>query len=103
MIREIAVLTVDPANAAEFESAVSRARPLFLSAEGCHDMHLERVIEDPGSYRLIVVWETLEAHTEQFRNSLAFQEWRALVGPWFTAPPQVVHSEQVVSAGMFLA
>lgn len=101
MIREIAVLTVDPANLTEFEDAVSQARPLFLTADGCRDMHLERVIEEPGSYRLVVVWESVAAHTEGFRNSKAFQEWRALAGPWFTVPPQVVHTEQVVSAGMF--
>lgn len=95
MIREIASLTINPENAALFEKAVLKASGLFLAAQGCHDMHLERVIEEPGRYRLVVVWETLEAHTETFRNSAAFQEWRALAGPWFTRPPEVVHTVQV--------
>ncbi|MFV0491182.1 MAG: antibiotic biosynthesis monooxygenase family protein [Pseudorhodobacter sp.] len=96
MIREIATLTIDPANATPFEAALVKARPLFLAAQGCHGMHVERVIEVPGEYRLVVEWETVEAHTEIFRNAPAFQEWRALAGPYFTAPPKVVHTEQVV-------
>lgn len=96
MICEIATLTIAPENAEAFESAVTQARPLFLGAQGCHGMHLERVIETPGSYRLVVFWETLEDHTEVFRNAPAFQEWRALAGPWLTSPPEVVHTEQVV-------
>ena len=95
MIREIAILTVEPAPAAAFEAAVAKAKPLCLNAEGCHAMHLERVIETPGSYRLVVEWETVEHHNELFRNTDAFQQWRALAGPFFTQPSEVVHTEVV--------
>lgn len=95
MIREIATLTIDPATAGAFEAAARQARPLFLAADGCRAMHLERVIETPGRYRLVVEWETVAHHTEIFRNSDAFREWRALAGPYFTAPPEVVHTETV--------
>lgn len=96
MIQEVATLTIDPANADQFEKAVGDARPLFMAAQGCHDMHLERVIEEPGQYLLVVKWESIAAHTESFRNSDAFQEWRALAGPWFVVAPKVVHTEKVV-------
>ena len=96
MIREIATLTIDPAQAAPFEAAVSEAGPLFLSSPGCLEFALERVIENPGSYRLVVGWTSVEAHMEDFRSSVAFERWRALVGPFFTAPPEVVHSQQVI-------
>lgn len=96
MIREIATLTIDPTHADAFHAAVAEARPLFLAAPGCSGMTLERVIEDPASYRLIVLWDTLEAHTVAFRGSAAFQEWRALAGPFFTAPPVVIHTQAVV-------
>jgi len=92
VIREIAMLTIDPATATALEAAVAKAKPLFLAAEGCHAMHLERVIETPGSYRLVVEWETVEHHNEIFRNTDAFQQWRALAGPFFTQPPEVVHT-----------
>jgi quinol monooxygenase YgiN len=95
MITEIAHLTIDPANAAAFETAVANAAPAFQSAQGCHSMSLERVIETPGHYRLRVRWETVDHHMVTFRNSGAFQTWRDLAGPFFTAPPVVEHSNDV--------
>jgi heme-degrading monooxygenase HmoA len=97
MIREVAEITIDPAREADFLRAVEAAVPIFRAARGCHAMRLERVIETEGLYRLIVLWETLEAHTVGFRGSQLFQDWRALAGPFFLAPPRVDHSEVVVS------
>ena len=95
MIREIASLSIDPANAAEFEAAVARARPLFERSEGCRSFGLERVIETPGAYRLVVSWDSVAHHMDLFRNSSAFTDWRALVGPFLLSPPAVVHVEDV--------
>jgi quinol monooxygenase YgiN len=95
VITEIAVLTIDPSRAADFEAAVAQAAPQFQSAPGCLGMALERIIDDPSRYRLVVRWATLEAHTVDFRNSPNFMAWRALAGPFFTAPPAVEHSQQV--------
>jgi quinol monooxygenase YgiN len=96
VIREIATLTIDPAREAAFLAAVTEARAIFAAAPGCHGMRLDRVIETPGVYHLVVDWETVAHHTEGFRNSDAFQRWRGLAGPFFVQPPAVVHSETVV-------
>lgn len=95
MITEIAHITIDPANADAFESAVAQAAAAFQAAEGCLGMSLERVIEDPAQYRLRVQWESVDHHMVTFRNSDAFQVWRGLAGPFFAAPPRVEHSERV--------
>lgn len=95
MITEIAFLTIDPANAAAFEAAVESAAPVIGAAEGSQSMALERVIEHPGQYRLIVQWDSVEHHTVGFRESPGFIEWRALAGPFFTSPPHVEHTEHV--------
>lgn len=95
MITEIAHITIDPAKAAAFEAAVADAAPAFRSAEGCHGMSLDRVIEDPAQYRLRVLWETVDHHMVTFRNSEGFQRWRALAGPFFTETPRVQHSETI--------
>ena len=97
MITEIAMLTIDPAKAADFEAAVAKAAPLFQAANGCHGMALERVIERLGQYRLVVRWQSVEAHMRDFRDSSAFGEWRALVGPFFIGTPDVSHSETVAT------
>jgi quinol monooxygenase YgiN len=94
MITEIASITIDPANAAAFEAAVAQAAPLFKSDPSCHGMALERIIENPAQYRLLILWDSVEAHMA-FRDTPAFQEWRGLAGPFFAAPPSVVHSAEV--------
>ncbi len=96
-IWEIATIVIDPAERTAFEAAVQRAVPLFRDAPGCLGFGLQHVIEHPGQYRLVVEWESVAAHTDGFRNSPDFQEWRALAGPFFVSPPQVVHVEQAIA------
>jgi quinol monooxygenase YgiN len=95
MVFEIAHIRIDPARAADFEAAVAEASAVFQTAEGCRGMRLERGIEDPAKYRLVVEWDSVEHHMVTFRNSAGFQTWRALAGPFFTTPPMVVHNENV--------
>jgi quinol monooxygenase YgiN len=95
MINEIAIITIDPANAAAFEAAVAKAAPLFKSAQGCHGMALERGIESPATYRLLVKWESVSHHMELFRNSEDFGKWRLLVSHYFVGPVVMDHSETV--------
>jgi len=96
MIRECAQITVKPGEEEAFLAAVEKAVPIFRDAKGCRSMKLERVIEAPGTFRLMVLWETLDNHIVDFRESQGFQDWRALVGPHFAAPPAVDHGEVVV-------
>jgi heme-degrading monooxygenase HmoA len=98
MILEIAQIDVKPGLEAEFEAGVTKAAPLFKRAKGCRGMNLQRSIEKPGRYRLIVKWETLENHTVDFRGSEDFAAWRALVGPYFAAPPEVEHTVTVLTS-----
>ena len=98
MVLEIARLTTDPARAAEFEAAVAQAEPYFRADKGCTGFALQRVVEEPGVYHLVVGWTSVEAHNDVFRATQNFQEWRALAGPFFTAPPHVVHVDTVIGA-----
>ena len=91
MIFEIAHIHIKPATHDAFEAAVTKAVPLFQRARGCESMRLERSIENGDAYRLVVGWSTLEDHTVHFRGGALFTEWRAIVGPFFAAPPAVEH------------
>jgi heme-degrading monooxygenase HmoA len=95
MVFEIAQIQIDPARATDFEAAVAQAAGVFQAADGCQGMRLERGIEDPAQYRLVVQWDSVEHHMVMFRNSDGFQTWRALAGPFFIEPPVVTHSECV--------
>ena len=95
MYQEIAQIDVKSGTEAVFEQQVAKARPLFLDFPGCHGVNLHRSVEHPSRYRLIVLWATVETHTVDFRNSDAFQQWRALVGDCFAAPPHVEHTHEI--------
>ena len=92
MILEIAQIEVKSGMEATFEDGVTRAAPLFQRAKGCKGMELQRSIERPTRYRLLVRWQTLENHTVDFRGSPDFQEWRRLVQNCFAGPPEVEHT-----------
>ena len=68
MILEIAQIDVKLGLEEEFEANVAKAVPLFQRARGCRAMELQRSIERPNRYRLMVRWETLENHTVIFAN-----------------------------------
>jgi quinol monooxygenase YgiN len=97
LVPEYALLVIDPARAAEFESAVAAAKPYFQVAEGCRSMKLERLAENASRYRLSIGWDSIDHHMVLFRNSENFQAWRKLVGSFFTAPPTVDHGVLVAN------
>jgi quinol monooxygenase YgiN len=96
MITEIASITIDPANAADFEDSVARAsREVHAQAHGCRAMRLERVVGSPSEYRLFVDWDSVSDHRDTFRKSPLFLRWRELAGRYFVGTPEVVHVETV--------
>jgi heme-degrading monooxygenase HmoA len=98
MITEIAQIEIKPGSEKDFEAAVDKARAAFGRAKGFHGFELHRSIEKPQRYRLMVKWETLKNHTIDFRGSENFAEWRALVGQYFASPPEVEHTQKVVTS-----
>ena len=97
MITEMAEIVIKGGTEQQFEAAVALAVPLFNRARGCRSMRLERGIEHPDRYLLVVEWETLEDHEVHFRQSADFQEWRGLVGGYFAAPPDVTHTRTALT------
>ncbi|MOA13356.1 hypothetical protein D3C78_1334050 [compost metagenome] len=58
---------------------------------------LQKCIEKPSRYLLLVEWETLEDHTIGFRNSVEYQRWKELLHKFYDPFPTVEHYELVVS------
>jgi heme-degrading monooxygenase HmoA len=91
MVLEHAVIRIRPGAAPGFEDALGRARAVIAASPGFRSLALHRVVEDPDRYVLLVEWEHLDDHLVGFRQSEAFVRWRALIGPYFAAPPEVDH------------
>ena len=96
MIHEIATLEIRAGHEGAFEAAVAEAAPLFRRAQGCRSFRLERSIESPLRYRLVVGWDNVDDHMVTFRESEDFVRWRELAGPHFANPPNVEHVHTVV-------
>ena len=77
VITEQAVLDVQPGREAEFEAAFGTAKAIIAASPGFVSLRLLRGIESPSRYLLLVEWETLEDHTEGFRKSAGYEEWKA--------------------------
>jgi heme-degrading monooxygenase HmoA len=90
MILEVAEIAIAPGREAAFEAGVAQAGPLFHAAKGCHGLQLQRGLEEPSRYFLVVRWDSVEDHMV-FRESPAFPRWRELVGPHFAGTPKVQH------------
>jgi len=100
MILEIADIRIQPGKQAEFDAAIQRGVEAVASkAKGFRGYKVNRGVESPERYILMIYWETLENHTVDFREGPLFPQWRAIVGPFFAAPPVVEHFTLVTKSG----
>nr|WP_295659157.1 antibiotic biosynthesis monooxygenase [Polymorphobacter sp.] len=91
MILEAAILSVRPGEAAAFEAAMTKARPLIAASPGFRSIEVRRGIETPDNYLLLVGWDTVADHKAGFRSSARYAEWRALLHHFYDPMPVVEH------------
>ena len=97
MILEVAILDVKPGEEQAFEAAFGKAQAIIASMQGYVSHQLQRCIEQPSRYVLLVNWQTLEAHTIGFRESDQYQEWKSLLHHFYDPFQVVEHYEGVYS------
>ena len=92
MILEVADIRIQPGRQAEFDEAIVRGVSTVISqARGFQGYKVNKGVESPERYLLMIFWDTLEDHTVHFREGPLFPQWRAIVGPFFAEPPKVEH------------
>jgi heme-degrading monooxygenase HmoA len=98
MILEHAILDVTPEDSEEYEAALRDALPLIAATKGFRKLEVRPCLEKSGRYLLLVEWETLEDHTEGFRGSERYQQWRQMLHRFYQPFPTVEHfGEPVVN------
>lgn len=95
MILEVAVLDVKTDQEVEFETAFLKAQSIISGMKGYCSHQLQHCIEVKNRYILLVNWEQLEDHTEGFRQSDEYQEWRKLLHHFYEPFPNVEHYSPV--------
>ena len=99
MILEIADIRIHPGQQAAFDEAITRGLETVISKNaGCQGYNVNKGVESPERYVLQIFWTSIEAHNVGFRESPAFAEWRAIIGPFLAIPPVVEHFELVTQS-----
>jgi len=91
MVLEVAILNVRGGEGAAFEAVFARAQTIIAASPGYQRHELRRCVEAVDRYLLLVWWDRLESHTEGFRGSAAYQEWKALLHGFYQPFPDVEH------------
>jgi heme-degrading monooxygenase HmoA len=95
MILEVAILNIKKGESADFEIAFSRAAGIISSMKGYRSHELQKCIETPDKYILLVQWNSVEDHENGFRKSAEYQEWKSLLHHFYDPFPIVEHYEKV--------
>ncbi len=99
MIREVAVLNVRSGEEANFLAAFARAQRIISAMPGYLGHELERCLERPSRFLLLVRWRQLEDHTVGFRGSAEYKQWSELLHHFYDPFPTVEHYEAVTPKG----
>jgi heme-degrading monooxygenase HmoA len=95
MILEAAILFVKENQEQDFERDFSKAGQYISSIDGYLGHTLQKCIEQPNKYLLLVDWRNLEDHTIGFRESAAYLEWKKLLHHYYEPFPVVEHFKTV--------
>lgn len=95
MVLEIALIDVQEGRGEAFAEAYATAYPLLATTPGCRSVRMTRGVESPSRFVLLVEWDSVEAHLENFRASDRFGQWRGLIGGYFVGAPHVEHFTDV--------
>lgn len=95
MILEVAPLTIRSGQATAFEDAFREAQTILASMPGYHSHELQRSLDRPNEYVLLVRWRTREDHEVGFRQSPQYQVWKALLHHFYEPMPTVAHYAHV--------
>ena len=91
MILEVAILQLRSGQEPGFEAAFREAQSIIASMPGYLSHELQRCIEQPNQYILLVRWKTVAHHEIGFRTSPQYQEWKRLLHHFYDPFPTVQH------------
>ncbi|MBJ8482973.1 antibiotic biosynthesis monooxygenase family protein [Acinetobacter vivianii] len=89
MIIEHVYLNIKAEHSDAFEAAFHQAKSIIYPMDGLNAVQLIKHTAGDGRYILMIFWDSIEHHTEGFRKSAAYQEWKALLHPFYDPMPTV--------------
>jgi heme-degrading monooxygenase HmoA len=95
MVLEVALFDITPGQEDAFAAAYRQGHAILTDTPGCRTIRMTRGIESPSRFVLLVEWDSVDSHLDNFRATNRFTQWRALIGPYFASPPVVEHFTDV--------
>ena len=89
MILEVAILNVKPGEDTAFEASMTKAKEIISKMPGFCGLEVSKSLDVNNQYLLHVKWARQSDHTEGFRKSAEYQEWRALLHHYYDPMPIV--------------
>ena len=99
MILEVAILNIIPGKEDEFLKAFSVAQGIISTMAGYISHQLKRCVENASRFILLVEWEKLTNHTEGFRGSKEYQQWKRMLHHFYDPFPTVEHYVEMTAEG----
>lgn len=91
MVTEVATFNALPGKEEALGHAIIQGLEFIRQHPECISANVTQCIEKPGRYMLTVVWSSLEAHVDDFRNGPLFSQWRTAITGLFEENPEVYH------------
>jgi heme-degrading monooxygenase HmoA len=95
VVLEVALIDVHPGQEDAFAAAYRLGHPILAGTPGCRSVRMTRGVESASRFVLLVEWDSVEAHLQNFRSTERFERWRGHIGPFFAQPPLVEHFTDV--------
>ena len=102
MVLELVTWNIKAGFEHEFELAFDQAQVILSEMDGYLSHQLQKCIEEPGRYILLVHWNEIEDHTEGFQKSGKYQEYRSLIKPYYEPNATLEHYEVVFDKACLL-
>jgi heme-degrading monooxygenase HmoA len=95
MVLEVALIDITPGQESAFAEAYRQAKSILATTPGLRSVRMTQGIESPTRFVLLVEWDSVEAHRDNFRATERFGQWRSAIGPYFAQPPLVEHFNDI--------
>lgn len=95
MVLEVVDIRVTPGRAGEFVTAYRSVLDVLITTPGCQRATMNHSVESPNRFVLLVEWDSIEAHVENFRQTERLPRWRAAVTEFFAEAPRMEHMLEV--------
>ena len=95
MVVEYIRYTVPAERGAEFEAAYAAAVQVLERDEHCLGHEVARCVEEPTSYIVRLLWDSVEGHMEGFRKGPQFPPFLAAIKPFIPQIDEMRHYDDV--------